>query len=121
MVSARERPSRGRYGEWWSRYFAPRLATRKPTCHCDHVSARGTRAGKDQMLTYQESIRRDLQSTRDLRLMTVDPRHVEAYMRLTYSTLDGLSRVAFRAEAISCAETVLLDPEAEELALSYAL
>lgn len=52
----------------------------------------------------------------------LDPRHVEAYMRLQYGTLDHLDRATFDREARTCAEAVRLAPsEAEELAKSYGL
>ena len=35
-----------------------------------------------------------------------DPRHIEAYMRLQYGTLDHLSREDFRRECIICAECI---------------
>lgn len=51
-----------------------------------------------------------------------DPRHVEAYMRLEFSTLDHLSRDRFRDEAATAAECVRADlAQAESLARSYGL
>jgi hypothetical protein len=35
-----------------------------------------------------------------------DPRHVEAYMRIEHSTLDGLSRAQFAAEVEICRQCV---------------
>jgi hypothetical protein len=52
----------------------------------------------------------------------VDPRHVEAWMRLEHSTLDGLSRGQFRAEVLAALDCIDADPHASErLALSYGL
>jgi hypothetical protein len=51
-----------------------------------------------------------------------DPRHVEAYMRLTYPTLDHLDHRTFMREARKAARAAAVDPaEAEELALSFGL
>ena len=50
-----------------------------------------------------------------------DPRHVEAYMRLEFSTLDGLSS-RFAKEARAAAACVREDVDAaERLAKSYGL
>jgi hypothetical protein len=35
-----------------------------------------------------------------------DPRHIEAYMRLQHSTLDGLSKAAFAREVRLCVECI---------------
>jgi len=53
----------------------------------------------------------------------VDPRHIEAYMRLQYGTLDHLSPATFEAEALIGAECVTVGgaDEAEQLAASYGL
>lgn len=52
----------------------------------------------------------------------VDPRHVEAYMRLQHSTLDGLSAVQFNYEVRLFAGVVMTElPDAELLAQSYGL
>ncbi len=51
---------------------------------------------------YQQTIR---EMAAALGYVGVDPRHVEAWMRLEHSTLDGLSRMRFRDEveiAIAC-------------------
>ena len=52
-----------------------------------------------------------------------DPRHIEAFMRVQYGTLDHLSRDAFKDEIKIC--TAAIDQcgpaEAEELALSMGL
>ena len=51
---------------------------------------------------YQQTIR---EMAAALGYVGVDPRHVEAWMRLEHSTLDGLSRARFRDEveiAIAC-------------------
>lgn len=53
----------------------------------------------------------------------VDPRHVEAYMRVGYGTLDHLSREKFAREvaiAVECVDEGGLQ-EAEDLAQSYGL
>ena len=53
----------------------------------------------------------------------VDPAHVEGWMRLEHSTLDGLSREAFAREALIAVECI--DQSAtranDELAQSYGL
>lgn len=52
----------------------------------------------------------------------VDPRHVEAGMRLQFSTLDHLSLGQFRSEIRLQVQVVDADPAlAERLAKSYAL
>ena len=53
----------------------------------------------------------------------MDPRHIEAYMRIEHSTLDNLSRAQFRAEVGLCIQCVLAGGEvaAEEAAQSFAL
>ena len=52
-----------------------------------------------------------------------DPRHVEAWMRLEHSTLDGLSVDGFRREVIIALECIKCSPfaENEALAVSYGL
>ena len=52
----------------------------------------------------------------------IDPRHIEAYMRLQYGTLSHLSRETFEGETKLLIEVVDLDLEgAEETAQSYGL
>jgi len=53
----------------------------------------------------------------------VDPRHVEAWMRLKFSTLDGLSPAAFRQEVQDALQVMAAaEPgQSERLALSYGL
>lgn len=53
----------------------------------------------------------------------LDPRHVEAYMRLEYGTLDHLSASRFASEARTAASCVVMGgtDEAESLAISYGL
>lgn len=53
----------------------------------------------------------------------VDPRHVEAYMRLEHSTLDGLSRSQFASEVGVGIACTLTDGtvNAEACAKSYGL
>lgn len=52
-----------------------------------------------------------------------DPRHIEALMRLEYSTLDHLSREAFDREIKICTKVIdkIGKDEAEETAKSYGL
>ena len=53
----------------------------------------------------------------------VDPRHVEAWMRLEHPTLDGLSRAEFDIaldEALACARAAGA-AESEALAASFGL
>ena len=52
-----------------------------------------------------------------------DPRHIEAYMRIGNSTLDGLSRSEFTREVNECRQCVDADgtANAEGLAISYGL
>jgi hypothetical protein len=51
-----------------------------------------------------------------------DPRHVEAYMRLTHPTMDGLSARQFAREAHIAARCVDMDPlGAEQLAQCMGL
>lgn len=68
---------------------------------------------------YQELIQQIL----DALGLTADPRHVEAYMRLEYGTLDHLSRADFRREAKVCVQCIREGgtDAAESLAASYAL
>lgn len=55
-------------------------------------------------------------------LPTVEPRLIEAFMRLQYGTLDHLDRATFDAEVALAAACVDADPSgAEELARSYGL
>jgi hypothetical protein len=57
------------------------------------------------------------------RTRDIDPRHVEAWMRLEHPTLDGLSRTAF-TEAMYAALAAALDAgpeESETLAASFGL
>lgn len=52
-----------------------------------------------------------------------DPRHIEAFLRLQYGTLDHLDRDTFREEAkiaSECADVGGLEA-AEDLAISYGL
>ncbi len=54
------------------------------------------------MSMYKESIQRILHAARHAE---IDPRHIEGYMRLEHSTLDGLSAGQFKKEvmiSISC-------------------
>lgn len=53
----------------------------------------------------------------------MDPRHVEAFMRIEYGTLDHLSRERFAALARDCAQDVLAagPDESETFAVSMGL
>jgi hypothetical protein len=53
----------------------------------------------------------------------MDPRHIEAYMRLEHEVLDGLSREQFEVsvQISSCCVQAEGHVKAEELAKSYAL
>lgn len=53
----------------------------------------------------------------------MDPRHVEAYMRLEWGTLDSLPRIRFEKEVqlASCCVQADGHIKAEELARSYGL
>lgn len=69
---------------------------------------------------YQDTIRQELAR---LGRPDVDPRHVEAFMRLQYGTLDHLSRAEFRRETaigVGCVDEGGEDG-AESLAASYGL
>ena len=47
---------------------------------------------------------------------------VEGFLRVTYSTLDGLDRATFRREGRKCLASVRANPKlAEDLARSYGL
>ena len=47
---------------------------------------------------------------------------VEGFLRVTYSTLDGLDRATFRREGKKCLTAVRADPKlAEDIARSYGL
>lgn len=52
-----------------------------------------------------------------------DPRHIEAYMRLEHSTLDGLSREQFAAEIVMAAMCIAEGgtDAAERLARSFGM
>ncbi len=70
---------------------------------------------------YQQEIREEL--ARAGMVGQFDPRHVEAYMRLEHSTLDGLSRAQFASEVNIGASCVAADGahNAENLAQSFGL
>lgn len=52
----------------------------------------------------------------------VDPRHIEAWMRLEHGTPDHLSRASFRSEVTELCELIREAPaESESLAVSYGL
>jgi len=68
---------------------------------------------------YQDGIRLILACTGNI---GIDPRHVEGYMRLTYGTLDALSKETFVRETKEAVIDITLNPVlAEKLALSYGL
>ena len=46
---------------------------------------------------YQKSIEKILEESKHIE---IDPRHIEGYMRLEHSTLDGLSPAKFRKEVL---------------------
>jgi hypothetical protein len=69
---------------------------------------------------YYERIKQDLarRGRTDL-----DPRHIEAYMRLEHSTLDGLNEIRFRKEITVSILCINLDglKNAESCAKSFGL
>jgi hypothetical protein len=68
---------------------------------------------------YQQRIREILAA---IGRIGMDPRHVEAFMRLEHGSLDGLNSAAFENEVRISAGLVDQDPSgAEQLALSYGL
>ena len=52
-----------------------------------------------------------------------DPRHIEAYMRLVYGTLDGISRKSFETEVSACRLCIEIEgvEKAEALTLTFGL
>lgn len=69
---------------------------------------------------YQQMIREEIARQGHI---GADPRHVEAYMRLGYSTLDGMSRQQFAREVrigVVCAREDGIQ-NAEALAKTYGL
>lgn len=70
---------------------------------------------------YRERIRMDL-AAQGL-VGQFDPRHVEAYMRLEHSTLDGLAEWQFWNEVTTAIECIKFGgaAEAEALAQSFGL
>ena len=72
------------------------------------------------MKSYQEEI---TDIAKEMGRPEVDPRHVEAYMRVGHSTLDGLARWQFVEEVeicIACIDAGGLE-DAERTARSFAL
>lgn len=55
-------------------------------------------------MSYQQTIRTILAESGHIGQF--DPRHIEGYMRLAHSTLDGLSLREFKAEVCLCAQCV---------------
>lgn len=79
-----------------------------------------TTAATPRRSHYQQRIAERLAVTGRL---GIDPRHIEAFMRLEYGTLDHLSAAAFDREiatGVECVETCGSD-EAEALASSFGL
>ncbi|HOX27267.1 MAG TPA: hypothetical protein PLU44_16085 [Candidatus Krumholzibacteria bacterium] len=70
---------------------------------------------------YQQAIREEMAAMG--RIGAADPRHVEAWMRLEHSTLDGLSRSRFTAEVKTALDCVAAagTTESEQLARSFGL
>jgi len=68
---------------------------------------------------YQKRIEKELQKHG----WCDDPRHIEAYMRLSYGTLDNISTELFNEEVVLCHHCIKEDGvcNAEELAQSYGL
>ena len=69
---------------------------------------------------YYESIRNEIAKQGKI---GIDPRHVEAYMRLEHSTLDGLTKSQFNSEVsigIQCVEYAGAD-SAESCAQSFGI
>lgn len=73
------------------------------------------------MRSYQEQIRDEL--TRKGYVGMYDPRHIEAFMRLQYSTLDHLSKQIFNKEIELCRQCVNIggSDNAEFCAQSFGL
>lgn len=70
-------------------------------------------------MTYQDAIRQTLDRAG---FQSIDARHVEAYLRLEYHTLDAMSSEQMDALTIELVQDIVSAPDiAEELALSYAL
>lgn len=69
---------------------------------------------------YQQTILKILATTNNLGF---NPRHIEAYMRLGHSTLDGLSLFQFTQEVLLCVECIRTDGtlNAERCAESFGL
>lgn len=80
------------------------------------TSARVTRGAP-----YERIIREILAETGHLG--QYDPRHIEAYMRVQYGTLDHLTREQFRDDMAIARECVDLDGvrNAEDAAISYGM
>jgi hypothetical protein len=70
-------------------------------------------------MMYQQMIRQELAHEGHIGL---DPRHVEAWMRLEHGTLDALSGIEFQQEVAAVVDCILVDgPASERLAQSYGL
>lgn len=72
------------------------------------------------LTNYQKTIQRILKV---MNRLDIDPRHIEGYMRLQYSTLDHLSLQTFIDETKLCIGCIDYDGKenAERNALSYGL
>ena len=72
------------------------------------------------MKGYAASIREDAAAIGHI---GANVRHIEAWMRLEHSTLDGLSRVQFRVEVATAIDCIAAssDTENESLARSFGL
>lgn len=74
------------------------------------------------MTYYQKAISVQL-AKRGISNSQIDPRHVEGYMRLQYSTLDHLDRRTFNKEVALCVECIKEGGKdaAERNAVSFGL
>ena len=72
------------------------------------------------MSIYQQFIREE---SAKMGFIGYDPRHIEAYIRLQYSTLDGLSRPEFLREIKIGIDCIKADGKenAEKCAVSFGL
>ena len=98
------------------------MALQRELSRCSAGAGRGSGPHNKQEAgeMYQQTIREDLAR---IGRIGIDPRHIEAYMRLEHGTLDALSKERFRGEVALCAECVIADGilNAESLAKSYGL
>mgnify|MGYP001616925687 CR=1 FL=1 len=75
---------------------------------------------KSEIMTYQNTIRQILT---EMGKKDIDPRHIEGYMRLMYSTLDHLPHSMFVTETVIGINCIKLDgvENAEQNAKSFGL